>query len=134
MEGNRGEKKSYEKLIVWQNAYKIRRRIYQITSRFPKNEMRRISQMRDAPRSVKQNIQEGYARASLGVYIYSLTIAQGSLAELSGDILDCFDDKLINEKEYEKLNELIGKTQYLFKRLVQSLVKKQEEGSWVKYK
>lgn len=31
--------KGYEKLIVWQNAYKLRKLIYQTTARFPKSEM-----------------------------------------------------------------------------------------------
>jgi len=120
---SRGEQ-GYKKLIVWQNAYKLRRLIYQITARFSRSEMRRVSQMRDGARSVKQNIQEGYKRASLGEYIHFLTIAQGSLSELSGDIDDCYDDGLISKKEFETLDELAGKTDYLFMRQIQSLRKK----------
>ena len=79
--------------------------------------------MRDAARSIKQNIQEGYGK-SLGEYIHSLGISQGSLRELSGDIDDCFEDGLITKEEFAKLKELCGKTDYLFMRLIQSLRKK----------
>lgn len=44
--GNEG----FKKLIVWKNAYDLRRMVYEITRRFPKSEMRRVSQMRDAAR------------------------------------------------------------------------------------
>ena len=86
--------------------------------------------MRDAARSVKQNIQEGYKRTSTGEYIHFLSIAQGSLAELSGDVEDCFDDGLIGQDEFKELDALCGKTDYLFNRLITSLRKKQKEGTW----
>ncbi|MBN1353645.1 MAG: four helix bundle protein [Candidatus Omnitrophica bacterium] len=118
------KRQGYEKLIVWQNAYKLRKLIYETTGTFPKKEIRRVSQMNDAARSVKQNIQEGYKRNSLGDYIRSLNIAQGSLGELMGDVDDCYEDKLITEERFDKIKELLGKTDYLFKRLIQSLEKK----------
>jgi len=115
----------YKKLIVWQNAYKLRRLIYEMTKQLPKMEMRRVSQMRDSARSVKQNIQEGYSK-TLPSYINYLNIAQGSLSELRGDIEDCFDDRLITKEEFLVANELSAKTEYLFKRLIQSLVRKRD--------
>ncbi|MDP1710532.1 MAG: four helix bundle protein [candidate division WWE3 bacterium] len=121
--GNRGQQ-GYKELIVWQNSYKIRRRIFELTKGFPKVEIRRVSQMRDAARSIKQNIQEGYKRASTGEYIHSLTISQGSLGELLGDIQDCLDDGLIRQEEFKELDELCGKTDYLFDRLIESLRRK----------
>ncbi|MFC1510808.1 four helix bundle protein [Candidatus Margulisiibacteriota bacterium] len=125
-------RQGYEKLIVWQNAYKLRRLIYEITKQFPKIEMRRISHMRETARSVKQNIQEGYARPGIGDYIRFLGYSQSSLAELIGDIQDCFDDKLITKEEFQKLDSLAGKTDYLLTRLIQSLYRKKKEGTWRK--
>ena len=98
------QKQGYRKLIVWQNAQKLRRLVYQTTKKFPKIEVRRTSQMNDAARSIKQNIQEGYGK-SLGEYIHSLGISQGSLRELSGDVEDCLDDGLIADDEFAVLNE-----------------------------
>ena len=121
--------KGYEKLVVWQNAYSLRKTIYEITGRFPRAELRRVSQMRDAARSVKQNVQEGYKRRSVAEYIQALTIAQGSLGELCGDLQDCFDDKLINEDEFQALDELSGKTDFLFNRLIRALAQKKKNGT-----
>lgn len=118
------DRQGYKNLVVWKNARELRRLIYQITDRFPKKEFRRASQMQDAARSVKQNIQEGYMRASLGEYIHFLKITQGSLAELSGDIEDCMEDGLITREEFEDLDGLVGRTGYLLKQLIQSLERK----------
>ncbi len=117
----------YKKLILWQNTYKLRRLIYETTKHFPKSELRRVSQMNDCARSIKQNIQEGYMKTLAG-YINHLNIAQGSLLELRGDIEDCSDDELIDKNTFLKIDELAGKTEYLFKRLIQSLVRKRDEG------
>jgi four helix bundle protein len=127
------EKRRYERLVVWQNAYKLRLMVYRITMRFPKIELRRVSQMRDAARSIKQNIQEGYGKGSIKKYISYMAISHDSSLELVGDIQDCFDDKLISDKEYEDLGALAGRTAYLLKRLIQSLRQKQNEGTWVDY-
>lgn len=120
----------FRKLIVWRNSYSLRSLIYKISKRFPKIEFRRVSQMRDAARSVKQNIQEGYKRGTAGEYIQFLNISRGSLGELSGDIEDCREDRLITEDEYKKLDELCGKTDYLLTRQIQAILKMQREGTW----
>lgn len=119
MIGNEG----FRKLIVWRNAYTLRRLVYEVTRDFSRSELRRVSQMRDAARSIKQNIQEGYGK-TMGEYIHYLGISKGSLNELSGDIEDCFDDGLIVKEKFDELQELCGKTDYLFMRLIQSLRKK----------
>lgn len=126
------KEQGYRKLVVWKNAYELRRWIYKITSRFPKSEMRRISQMRDSARSVKQNIQEGYQKNSLGLYIQSLETSKASLGELAGDVEDCFDDGLIDEKEFKYVDSLCGRTDYLFARLLESLNKMRIAGTWKK--
>jgi len=125
-----GEGHGYKKLIVWQNAKKLRKLIYDITGRFPRAEMRRVSQMRDAARSGKQNIQEGYYRPGTKEYIRYLIISRGSINELSGDIDDCLEDKLITKEEFQELDKLCGTTDYLLKRLIASIRKKEKEGTW----
>lgn len=125
--------RGYEKLIVWQNARRLRKLIYDITARFPKCEYKLVSQMRDAARSVKQNIQEGYKRSGLGEYIQFLNISRGSLGEIKGDVDDCLEDGLINKEEFKNLDKLCGTTDYLFNRLLTSLKRKKKEGTWIKY-
>ncbi len=123
-------KQGYEKLIVWQNAYKLRRLIYETSKKLPKSEFRRSSHIQETARSVKQNIQEGYLRPTINDYIRFLVISRSSLGELIGDIQDCFDDKLITMEEFQKLDSLAGRTDYLLMRLIQSLYQKKKKGTW----
>jgi four helix bundle protein len=112
---------AYRKLVVWQNLYELRRATYKMTKSFPKDEYRRISQMRDAARSAKQNLQEGHRRKSRKEYLRFLDFAHASLHELAGDIEDSFDDGLLDEDQFENLASLINRTDYLFRRLIDSL-------------
>ena len=127
---NNDKPKGYRKLIVWQNTYKLRKIIYDLTKRFPKAEYRRISQMRDAARSVKQNIQEGYNGGSIGKYIQGLNISKGSLAELLGDVEDCFEDDLVKKQEFKLMEDLIKRTDYLLFKLIKSLADMRRKGTW----
>lgn len=113
----------FKKLIVWKNTSQLRKLIYNLTDKFPVKEFRRISQMNDAARSIKQNIQEGYPKSTLE-FIHTLVISQGSLKELQGDIDDCLEDKLITQQEFLLIDELCGKTDYLLSKLIESLRRK----------
>jgi four helix bundle protein len=111
----------YRKLILWQNVYELRKSVYLLTKSFSKLEIRRVSQMRDAARSAKQNIQEGYRHKSRKQYIHFLNIAHASLHELAGDVEDCFEDKLFTREQFEELASLVGRTDYLFRRTIDAL-------------
>ena len=127
------DKIGYERLVAWQNAYKLRRMVFEVSKKFSKIEMRRVSQMRDAARSVKQNIQEGYGNKSIKKYMFYLGISHDSASELSGDIRDCLDDGLISDEEFKRLDSLTGKTIYLLKKHIQSLHKMAKDGVWVSF-
>lgn len=120
----------YEKLKFYQDICVIRRLIYQITERFSKIHLRLVSQMRDAARSAKQNIREGYKKGTIGEFIHSIKISQGSLEELFGDIEDCLEDKLITPEEFAKLSELGRSAEFMSSRYLESLYKIEKEGTW----
>ena len=75
--------RSFRDLRVWQAGIDPVRKIYELTSRFPRNEVYGLaSQMQRAAVSVPSNIAEGHARESTKEYLQHLSIAQTSLAEL----------------------------------------------------
>jgi four helix bundle protein len=80
--------------------------------------------MNDAARSAKQNIQEGYKSSLLKYINYVRNISRPSLSELHGDIEDCYEDGLITKEEFEELDDLCKRTDYLLYKLIQSLVAK----------
>jgi four helix bundle protein len=123
-------KQAYENLKFYQNICKIRKLIYKITKKFSKSYHRLVSQMRDAARSAKQNIREGYSKDSAGEFSRSIKISRGSLNELEGDIDDCREDQLITKEEHINLKKLFSQTKYQIDRYLDSLYKLNKEGKW----
>ncbi len=75
--------KPHKKLLVWQKAVELCLLIYEVTERFPKQEMfGLISQMRRAALSVASNLAEGSARIFKKELHQFINIARGSLSEL----------------------------------------------------
>lgn len=74
--------RDYTKIEAWRAADDLAVAIYQITKRFPKEDVYGLtSQIRRAAYSVPANIAEGSARESLKDYLHFLYIARGSLTE-----------------------------------------------------
>jgi four helix bundle protein len=79
---------SHRDLVVWQRAIEMTVAVYELTSRFPKEEIYgRASQLRRAGVSVASNIAEGYGRASRGEYKQILGMARGSNLELQTQLV-----------------------------------------------
>ena len=107
-------KRKHHELLVWQEAIKLVKTIYEITSVFPKHEIYALaSQMRRAAVSVPSNIAEGAGRGSDREFMQYLNIARGSMSELETQIIIghklgyITDIKILNEK-MEKLFGLLG--------------------------
>jgi len=120
----------YERLKFYQNISELRKLINKITNRFDKENLRLISQMRDAARSAKQNIREGYRRGGAKEFVHYLNIARGSLEELGGDINDCLEDGLIDKEEHSMLTKLVESSDYMIAQYIQSLFKMESDGTW----
>jgi four helix bundle protein len=74
--------RDYTKIQAWQLADDSVVAVYEVTKRFPREEVYGItSQVRRAASSAAANIVEGSARESLKDYLHFLQIARGSLAE-----------------------------------------------------
>jgi len=121
---------AYENLKFYQDICEIRRAIYKITGRFVRTHPKLVSQMRDAARSAKQNIREGYKRGTIGEFIHSIKISQGSLEELSGDCEDCQEDNLISNDEFDALAALFQSASYMSTRYLESLYRMERDGTW----
>ncbi len=121
---------AYEKLKFYQQIRDLRRKVYVITERFAKSHLRLVSQMRDAARSAKQNIREGYKKGTIGEFVHGINISRGSLEELSGDLEDCLEDGLITQDEFKELSGLCHSADYLSSRYIKSVYKMDREGKW----
>lgn len=110
------------KLLVWQKSHELTLKIYQITNRFPKEEMFGLtSQIRRAAASVPSNIVEGKARGSSKEYKRFLLIARGSLEETKYQLLLAKDLKYIDEVSYKEILQLADETGKMLNGLINKL-------------
>ncbi len=73
----------YEKLVAWQESYKLCLWVYTFTKKFPPDErFGLVSQMRRSSYSIPTNIAEGNMKSSNKDKIRFFEIAQASLEEL----------------------------------------------------
>src|SRR5688500_1824715 len=76
--------RDHRELRVWQHAVQLIVDVYRFTSQLPLEEGFHLTrQMRRAAVSIASNIAEGNGRSHRGDYLHFLSIAHGSLAELS---------------------------------------------------
>jgi four helix bundle protein len=96
--------KSFEELPVWQDARKFTNKIYNITNKFPKEELYGLtSQIRRATVSIMSNIAEGFDRRSDKELSNFLSMARGSSSEVQNDLYIALDLKYISEEEFKKM-------------------------------
>jgi four helix bundle protein len=74
--------------MAWQEAMDLVTEIYQVSQKFPKEEMFALtSQLRRASVSIPSNIAEGQGRSSRKEFLYFLGNAKGSLSEVETQVL-----------------------------------------------
>lgn len=105
----------YRDLDVWKKGMEICEDVYRFTSHFPKNEMYGMtSQMRRSAVSIPSNIAEGFGRRHANEFKQYISIAKGSLNELSTQA------ELAGRIDYlnkEKASELLEKMDHLGRML-----------------
>ena len=75
---------SYRDLAVWQRGMQLAEDVYRLTALFPPEERFGLtSQLRRATTSIPANIAEGHSRSSTKDFLRHLSIAVGSLAEVT---------------------------------------------------
>jgi four helix bundle protein len=80
--------RSYRDLVAWQKAMDLVVLVYEMTSRWPREELYGLTrQAREAVVSVPSNIAEGCGRNSPREFNHFLGIAYGSLMELETEMM-----------------------------------------------
>ena len=98
---------SYRDLRVWQAAMQLAKEVYKISARFPQREMYGMtSQITRAVFSIPSNIAEGHARDSRKEFLYHISIAMGSLAELETQIELSTELEFVDSKSAQAVLQL----------------------------
>lgn len=112
----------FEDLEIWQIARELSGDIFNITSSGPFNsDFRFRDQIRAAAGSVMDNIAEGFDRGGNREFIQFLSIAKGSSAEMHSQIYRALDQKYVDEKKSEEIQEKIDKLSRKISNLITHL-------------
>ena len=96
--------KSFEELPVWQDARKFTSKIYNLTNKFPKEELYGLtSQIRRATVSIMSNIAEGFDRRSDKELSNFLSMSRASSSEVQNDLYIALDLNYISQTEFNQL-------------------------------
>lgn len=114
--------KSYQDLIVWKKSMDLAIEIFQITKKFPREEIFGLAaQMRKAAFSIPSNIAEGYCRHTKSEYIQFLRIAYASGAELETQLIIAQKTKLLDDSEFQQLYDLLGEVMRMLNVLISTM-------------
>jgi four helix bundle protein len=113
--------KDFRKQKVWQKSHQLTLDIYEVTKRFPKDEIYGLtSQIRRSGASIPANIAEGCGRNSDADFSRFLQMAMGSATELEYHLLLSHDLGILNDADFENLS----KETVEVKQMLTSFIKK----------
>lgn len=119
--------RSFEDLVSWQEARKLVKEVYSVTSAQSfLSDPAFKSQLRRASISVMANIAEGHGRTGPGEYAHHLSVALGSLAELRSHLYVALDANFINQERFNSLMEQAVSVTNLTARLRVAIVKRRD--------
>src|SRR3989344_7699630 len=102
---------SYKELTVWQRSIELVVAIYEVTEKFPREEIYGItSQIRRSAVSIPSNIAEGRYRGTKKDYLHFLKIAYGSGAELETQLEISKRLSKTSLLNYNKVESLLDET------------------------
>lgn len=117
--------KSYRDLEVWQKAMDLVVICYQMTVKFPKNEIYGLSsQLQRAAVSIPANIAEGRQRQHSKEFLQHLSIAYGSLAEVETHIQIAGRLNYIDEDQTNRLIDITAEIGRMLNGLRKSIEKR----------
>jgi four helix bundle protein len=117
--------KTYKELVVWQKAFRLCTRAYELSRQFPGDERFGLTaQVRRAAASVPSNIAEGYNRGATREYVRFLWIANASLAELETQLMLAAEMGFAGSEEVSLLLEAVEEIERMLRALIRSLEQK----------
>lgn len=117
---------SFEKLLAWQEARILTKKVYVITRKFPRDELFALTnQMRRASSSVCANIAEGFSRQTTADKLHFYTMAAGSLTEAQSFTYIAMDVGYITQRQQQELYGQCVKAHKLLIGLIKSTKRRQ---------
>ncbi len=123
-QGKWGGMKTFEDLIVYQEARKLINEVYALTNSggFGRD-FDLVRQIRRAAVSIAANVAEGFERGSNTEFIQYLYIAKGSCGELRVELGIACDQKYIEVVDFNRLKEKCVSVSSMLSNFIKSLKK-----------
>lgn len=113
---------SYKELIVWQKSIDLVVAIYELTKKFPREELFALtSQMKKSAVSIPSNIAEGSKRGTKKDYRHFLFNAYGSGAELETQIIISQKLRFADDSNLVVVNKLLDEIMRMLNKMIQEL-------------
>lgn len=126
----RNKNRGYQQLFVWQDAIELYGLSCRAVRGWPFEQKKIASQAISSSDSVHRNIAEGYCRRTVKEYLQHLNIALGSLGESLSGFIAYSRNSQIPATEFEQLDSLIFRLENRLLKLVESLERKRDSGTW----
>ena len=113
----------FRELKVWQKAMDLTVEVYSIVKLLPRDEAHALSeQIRRSVVSIPSNIAEGQGRETMKEFIRFLSIAHGSLRELSTQLEICERVQYLSINQTATAKSLIAEIDKMLNALSKSLI------------
>lgn len=114
--------KDYRQLKVWAKAHILTKDLYNITSKFPREELFGMtSQLRRAGASIPTNIVEGCGRGSDRDFRRFLQIAFGSANEVEYLVFLSYELNYMQKNQYTELNNKIIEVKKMLAGMIKTI-------------
>ena len=113
---------NFRNLTVWQKAMDLTVEIYKLIKNLPKEETFALSdQIRRAAESIPSNLAEGQGRVTAKEFIRFLSMARGSLCELSTQIELCERLNFLEQSQTAPIHDQISEIAKMLYALANSV-------------
>ncbi len=126
----RNKNRGYQQLFVWQDAIELYGLSCRAVRGWPFEQKKIASQAISSSDSVHRNIAEGYCRRTVKEYLQHLNVALGSLGETLSGFIAYSRNGQISATDFEQLDSLIFRLENRLLKLVESLERKRDSGTW----
>ncbi len=114
----------YHNLLVWKRSLEFVKLVYKLTKLFPKDEVYGLtSQLRRSAVSVMANIVEGRGKNTDKDFVRFLYISKGSLNECQCYFELVKELEIINQEQFDYIENKRGEVGFLLYKLIKSLEK-----------
>lgn len=111
--------RDFRNLTVWSRSHTFVIKVYQITRKFPKEEIYGLtSQIRRAAMSIPTNIAEGCGRKSDADFCRFLQISVGSASEVDYELQLAYELGYLTETEYDELAKEVIEIRRMIAKLI----------------